>query len=97
MINLRDVSYVRLGTADLEGATVFATEFLGLQISERRRDAVYFRSDARSHTLCYVEGSTEQQAVGFEVSDHDALSAAAGELEAQGHPVRVGPVRDRTP
>ncbi len=90
MINLRDVSYVRLGTADLEGATVFATEFLGLQVAERRRNAVYFRSDERSHTLCYVEGSTEQQAIGFEVSDTDSLSAAAGELEAIGHPVRLG-------
>ncbi len=89
MINLRDVSYVRLGTADLEGSTVFARDILGLQIAERRRGAVYFRSDNRSHTLCYVEGSNEQ-AVGFEVTDLAALDAAAGELDAQGHPVQVG-------
>ena len=90
MINLQDVSYVRLGTADLEGSTTFATEFLGLQVSDRRRDAVYFRSDDRSHTLCYVDGAAEQQAVGFEVSDSASLMAAAAELEAQGHRVEVG-------
>ena len=35
MIKLQDVSYVRLGTADLDGATKFATEFLGLEVSYR--------------------------------------------------------------
>ena len=37
MINLRDVSYCRLGTRDLEGAIVFATEILGLEVAERHK------------------------------------------------------------
>ena len=57
MINLRDVSYCRLGTRDLEGAIVFATEILGLEIAERHKEAVYFKSDARTHTLCYSRTS----------------------------------------
>ena len=42
MINLRDVSYCRLGTRDLEGAIVFATEILGLEVAGRDKEAVYF-------------------------------------------------------
>ena len=57
MIKLQDVSYVRLGTADLEGATTFATEYLGLEISYQTKDTVYLKSDQREHTLCYFAGS----------------------------------------
>ena len=39
MINLRDVSYVRLGSPDLESAETFATSCLGLQVAERGKKA----------------------------------------------------------
>ena len=90
MIDLQEVCYVRLGTRDIEGATRFATEVLGLEISEVRKDVVYFRSDQREHTLCYVDGDPQEQAVAFEVGSHAALSAAATELEQLGHPVHAG-------
>jgi 2,3-dihydroxy-p-cumate/2,3-dihydroxybenzoate 3,4-dioxygenase len=47
MIKLQDVSYVRLGTADLDGAVRFATDYLGLEIAHRSKDAVYLKSDQR--------------------------------------------------
>src|SRR5260370_33907904 len=90
MIDLQGVCYVRLGTRDIEGALRFATEVLGLEISELRKDAVYFRSDQREHTLCYVDGDPHEQAVAFEVGSHAALSAAATELERLGHAVPFG-------
>jgi 2,3-dihydroxy-p-cumate/2,3-dihydroxybenzoate 3,4-dioxygenase len=90
MINLLDVSYVRLGTRDLEGATQFAVGYLGLEISEHGRTAVCFKSDARGHTLCYFEGDPADQTVGFEVRDKDDLDGAASELERLGHAVRSG-------
>ena len=90
MIDLQEVCYVRLGTRDIEGATHFATEVLGLEISDARKDAVYFRSDQREHTLCYVDGDPQEQAVAFEVGSHAALSAAATELEQLGHAVHAG-------
>ena len=71
MINLQNVSYVRLGTRDLEGATHFATHHLGLEVSESYKSAVCFKSDAREHTLCYFEGNPSDQAVAFEVRDKD--------------------------
>jgi 2,3-dihydroxy-p-cumate/2,3-dihydroxybenzoate 3,4-dioxygenase len=90
MIKLLDVSYVRLGTRDLEGATRFAVDYLGLEISKREKAAACFKSDAREHTLCYFEGNPADQAVAFEVRDKGDLDAAASELERLGHAVRSG-------
>jgi 2,3-dihydroxy-p-cumate/2,3-dihydroxybenzoate 3,4-dioxygenase len=60
MIDLQTVSYVRLGTRDIEGATRFATEVLGLVIGEISKGAVSFKSDQREHTLCYFEGDPRE-------------------------------------
>lgn len=90
MIELRDITYVRLGTRDLDGATRYATEILGLEIAERSGRAVYFRSDAREHTLCYFEGDPTDHVVAFELSSRAELDAAAAELERIGHPVHAG-------
>ena len=75
MIKLQDVSYVRLGTADLEGAVSFATDYLGLEIAHRSKDQVYLRSDQREHTLCYFAGSPADQTAAFEVAEHTELEA----------------------
>lgn len=90
MIELKDVSYVRLGSPDLESAETFATSCLGLQVAERGKKALYLRSDDRSHTLCYNEGDPADQTVGFEVEDEASLQEAATTLEALGHPVHAG-------
>lgn len=90
MIHLHDISYVRLGTRDLDGATRYATDILGLEVGERSRGAVYFKSDQREHTLCYLEADPTEQAVAFEVDDLADLDAAGAELERLGHPVRRG-------
>ena len=90
MIDLQRVCYVRLGTRDLEGATRFATDVLGLEVGEVAKDAVYFKSDERGHTLCYLDGDPRDQAVAFEVGSRAAVSAAAGELERLGHAVHAG-------
>jgi 2,3-dihydroxy-p-cumate/2,3-dihydroxybenzoate 3,4-dioxygenase len=90
MIELQDVSYVRLGTADLDGATRFATEYLGLEIAHQRKDAVYLKSDERGHTLCYFAGSPADQTAAFEVAGRTDLERAASELDRLGHRVHLG-------
>ena len=90
MIRLQTVSYVRLGTQNLDNATVFATDYLGLEISHQSRNAVYLKSDQREHTLCYFEGAPTDQTVGFEVSEQAELESAAAELDRLGHRVHVG-------
>ena len=94
MIKLQDVSYVRLGTTDLEGATRFATEYLGLEISHRSNNAVYFKSDQREHTLCYFHGSPADQIAAFELSERGELDMAASELDRLGHQVRFGSAKE---
>src|SRR6266700_1905597 len=90
MIKLQDVSYVRLGTADLDGAVHFATDYLGLEIAHRSKDSVYLKSDQREHTLCYFAGSPADQTAAFEVAERTDLEAAAAELDRLGHRVRIG-------
>ena len=90
MISLLDVSYVRLGTKDLEGSVRFAVDYLGLEVSEHRKGTVCFKSDAREQTLCYFEGNPADQAVAFEVGDKNDLDMAASELERLGYAVRSG-------
>src|SRR6266404_5829090 len=90
MIKLQDVCYVRLGTADLDGATSFTTDYLGLEIAHRSKDSVYLKSDQREHTLCYFAGSPADQTAAFEVAERAELEAAASELDRLGHHVRLG-------
>jgi 2,3-dihydroxy-p-cumate/2,3-dihydroxybenzoate 3,4-dioxygenase len=94
MIDLQNVCYVRLGTRDLDGAARFARDILGLEVGERAKDAIYFKSDQREHTLCYVEGDPRDQTLAFEVASRAALTAAAGELERLGHKVHAGTARE---
>jgi 2,3-dihydroxy-p-cumate/2,3-dihydroxybenzoate 3,4-dioxygenase len=90
VIKLQDLCYVRLGTADLDGAASFATDYLGLEIAHRSKHALYLKSDQREHTLCYFAGSPEDQTAAFEVCERADLEAAAAELDRLGHHVRRG-------
>lgn len=90
MIELKDVVYCRLGTRDLEGAEWFAVNILGLEVAERQRGSVHFKSDSRSHTLCYFDGDPDEQVTAFEVAGTSELQAAAATLEKLGHPVHAG-------
>lgn len=90
MIELRDVVYCRLGTTDLAGAEWYAVNILGLEVAERRKGAVYFKSDARAHTLCYFEGDPTDQMTAFEIGTAQDLHTAGATLEALGHDVYYG-------
>ncbi len=90
MVNLLDIRYVRLGTRDLEGATRFAREAVGLELARDEGGARYFRSDARDHTLVYFDGDPADHATGFEVRDAAALDSAAAFLEVSGMRVAHG-------
>jgi 2,3-dihydroxy-p-cumate/2,3-dihydroxybenzoate 3,4-dioxygenase len=90
MLDLLQISYVRLGTADLIGADRFAREVLGLQPVRQDAGAHYYRSDHRDHTLVYLPAAPNEQAVGFELKDAGALRAAAKELSNADFAVHEG-------
>lgn len=90
MIHLHDISYVRLGTADLDTSVRFATTVLGLQVARREGKSVYLRSDDRDHTLCYTEGDPRAHVAAFEVDTPAELEAAMITLADDGYHAREG-------
>jgi 2,3-dihydroxy-p-cumate/2,3-dihydroxybenzoate 3,4-dioxygenase len=95
MLAVNNIRYVRLGVADLDAASNFATRVAGLQEVGRLGTtpgsrAAYFRSDSRHHALVYSESRDEPQAVGFETTDAPALKAEARRLDALGLSPRIG-------
>ncbi|WP_297800721.1 VOC family protein [uncultured Brevundimonas sp.] len=94
MIDLEDITYVRLGTGNLAEAERYATEILGLQVGRREGNEVYFRSDNREHTLCYFEGDPTDHTVAFEVATQSALDKACAALEEAGHAITLGTVEE---
>lgn len=59
----RDLRYLRLPVAGLDAAAEYGCDILGLKLEERSDDALYFRSDARNHALCYTTGGASSVAV----------------------------------
>ncbi|WP_440996424.1 VOC family protein [Arhodomonas sp. SL1] len=90
MIDLHDIRYVRLATRDVDAATRYCTEILGLELVRRSGNAAYFRSDNRDHTLVYYEGEPGEHTTAFEIRTVEELEAAARELTEAGRPVRWG-------
>lgn len=90
MISLRDIRYVRLGTANLDDAVRYATQILGLELARRERGSAYLRSDDRDHTLVYAAGNPGDHVVAFELACERELDAAGTELDNAGHRVRAG-------
>ena len=91
MITLTDIAYVRSGVADLDAATRFATDIVGLELAAPTEAGVaHLRADGRHHCLALVEGPSGVISSGFTVADCDALAAAETELEHSGITVRRG-------
>ena len=91
MITLTDIAYVRSGVADLEAATRFATDIVGLElVTPTEVGVAHLRADHRHHCLALVEGPSGVISSGFSVADSDALSAAETELERSGISVHRG-------
>jgi 2,3-dihydroxy-p-cumate/2,3-dihydroxybenzoate 3,4-dioxygenase len=91
VITLIDIAYVRSGVADLEAATRFATEIVGLELVAPAEAGVsHLRADHRHHCLALVEGPSGVISSGLTVADADALEAAETELERSGLAVRRG-------
>ncbi|MCU1682868.1 MAG: glyoxalase/bleomycin resistance protein/dioxygenase [Amycolatopsis sp.] len=91
MIELTDIAYVRSGAADLAAAVDFATNIVGLELSDGGEPGVaHLRSDSRHHTLALVEGGSGVIASGFTVADENALEDAETQLERSGFAVDRG-------
>ncbi|WP_020124136.1 VOC family protein [Streptomyces canus] len=91
MITLTDIAYVRSGAADLEKATRFATEIVGLQqVGTEEPGVAHLRADQRHHCLALVEGRSGVIASAFTLVGEDELTSAETELEQRGIRVTRG-------
>lgn len=78
----RDLRYVLLPTTDLAAADAFAGQVLGLMLESRTQRAVYFRSDARIHSLCFALDAVPS--VGLTVGSPADLENAMQRLQRDG-------------
>ena len=90
MIEIVDIRYCRLGTADLDSSVAFAKDLIGLEEVDRADGQVYLRGDHRDHNICYFSGDPNDHTFGLEVETFDALDAAATTLRDAGVDVRRG-------
>lgn len=90
MIDLVDIRYVRLGTADLADAVRFATETIGLELVREENGGAWLRGDDRDHNVHYFDGDPDDHTVGFEIGDEDAFLDARRELEDAGIAIEAG-------
>ncbi|GAW50123.1 MULTISPECIES: VOC family protein [unclassified Nocardioides] len=90
MIELKDIAYVRSGTADMKTAVDFATNIVGMELVAEESGTSYLRVDHRHHCLSFTEGRAGILSSGFTLADLDALSEAESELERAGLTVKRG-------
>lgn len=90
MIELLDLSYVRLGTVDLKSTVKFATDTIGLQHVRTEGNRSYVRGDDRDHDICYVAGDPAYNVLAFEVRDDQTLEQAASDLSGAGVKITEG-------
>jgi 2,3-dihydroxy-p-cumate/2,3-dihydroxybenzoate 3,4-dioxygenase len=85
MIELQDIAYVRSGVTDLERATRFAVDIVGLDPVSAEPGVTYLRADHRHHCLALVESDQAGvHASAFSLLDDAALESAESELQQHG-------------
>ena len=90
MIELIDLRYVHLGSADASAASRWAQEIYGLEEVSMQDGRIYLRGDDRDHNICYFDGDPKDNTVGLEVEDYATLDQAASHLEANGISIAWG-------
>ena len=92
MASVTQLGYIGLSVSDINAWEKFATQTLGLQVSEKESDGtLLLRTDEYHHRfLVHPTGKDDVAYVGWEVADEQALRAVAAQLKAAGIEVRSG-------
>ncbi|GIX47365.1 MAG: iron-dependent extradiol dioxygenase [Candidatus Tectimicrobiota bacterium] len=91
MVSVTQLGYLGLNVSDLAAWEQFATQILGLQVSEREDRALFLRMDEYHHRfVLHAQGDDDLAYIGWEVADETALEAMAAQLQAAGISVRRG-------
>ncbi|MGD9957449.1 MAG: VOC family protein [Candidatus Nanopelagicales bacterium] len=88
MTEVRSLGYVVVSTGDLDAWQSFATDLLGLQVSERSQSLLLLRNDRHWCRIRVERGTAEGvTALGWEVERAGDLELLAADLEAAGYDV----------
>jgi 2,3-dihydroxybiphenyl 1,2-dioxygenase len=92
MASVTQLGYLGIGVSDLAAWERFATQILGLQVSERDSDgALFLRMDEYHHRFTlHPNGNDDVAYIGWEVEDEHALEAITAQLQAAGVSVKQG-------
>jgi 2,3-dihydroxybiphenyl 1,2-dioxygenase len=88
---LQALGYIGVTTARVDTWASFATDLLGMQLTDRAAHGFALRTDDRAGRLFVESGACEGvSAMGWEVADGAALARLATRLSDAGHPVIPG-------
>ena len=92
MANVTQLGYLGIGVRDIEAWEYYATQSLGLQVSERDDDGTLFlrMDDYRYRIAVHPNGKDDMTYAGWEVADEHALSEVTKQLRKAGTKVKVG-------
>ena len=91
-MSVSKLAYIGASATDVGAWKQFGTEILGLAIGHDSSDRqLYLRADERHHRLTVHPGDNDDVSyIGWEVPNHEALEAAAANLERYGIKVVAG-------
>jgi 3,4-dihydroxy-9,10-secoandrosta-1,3,5(10)-triene-9,17-dione 4,5-dioxygenase len=90
-VEIHSLGLVRLGSTVVADWRAFATDILGMSVSDGPEGSLLLRMDERPYRIAVVPSATDRLlSAAFEVRDRKALDAAVRELEAAGVPVKQG-------
>jgi catechol 2,3-dioxygenase-like lactoylglutathione lyase family enzyme len=88
------LSHVVLNAADVDAAERFATEKLGMKVSDRTRHMTFMRCNSTHHCVAYARaGFSSLNHIAFEMADADGVMRGIGRLRDAGYPCVWGPGR----
>ena len=91
-MSVKKLAYLGANATDMGAWKQYSTEVLGLEIGRDSSDRLlYLRADERHHRLSIHPGDNDDVSyIGWELANHEALEAAAANLERNGVEVVAG-------
>lgn len=80
----RDLRYLRLKVPNLDAAARYGADVLGLKLEDQTEGALYFRSDARNHAICFYTEDTAP-AVAITVGSKADLESVFNQISQAGY------------
>src|SRR5215470_7286989 len=92
MVQVTELGYMGIGVKDLDAWKQFATDIMGLELTdEGERDRCYLRMDYWHHRLVvHADGSDDLAYLGFRVAGPDEFAQMQKQLAEAGIQYRVG-------